>query len=130
MRICSVLAPLALPSAPRHLKKVVTNQTAVSLAWGHPHHLGGRTDLYYEIECKVVCRKEQKSCSQDCGSQVVFSPRQRHLRQTKVTVTNLFPGTAYRFRVYARNGVSGVAEKEGFSSKFAQLKVTTLESGT
>lgn len=118
-----------LPSAPRHLRNVTINQTTVSLSWSHPHHRGGRTDLYYDIECKMVCRKDQRSCSQDCGSQVLFLPRKTNLSHTKVTVTNLFPRTAYSFRVYAKNGVSAVAEKEGFPSKFAHVEVRTLESG-
>ena len=119
----------ALPSRPRHLRMVAKNQTAVSLSWSHSHHLGGRRELYYEIECKIVCPKEKKSCSQNCGSQVRFLPRQRNLSETKATITNLFPQTTYRFRVYAKNGVSRVAEKEGVSSNFARVDVTTLESG-
>ena len=85
--------------------------------------------MYYEIECKVVCQKEQTSCSQDCGSQVVFLPRQRNLSDTKATVTKLFSATAYRLSIYAKNGVSAVAEKEGVPSEFAELEITTLESG-
>lgn len=85
--------------------------------------------MYYEIECKVVCQKEQTSCSQDCGLQVVFLPRKRNLSHTKATVTKLLPATAYRLRIYAKNGVSAVAEKEGVSSEFAELEITTLESG-
>lgn len=85
--------------------------------------------MFYEIECKIACQKEQTSCSQDCGSQVLFLPGQRNLSDTKVTITKLFPQTHYRFKVYAKNGVSGVAEKTGFSSDFAHLKVSTLESG-
>jgi len=46
-----------------------------------------------------------------------------------VTVTNLFSGTSYRFRVYAKNGVSSVAQREGVPSKYTELEVTTLESG-
>ena len=119
----------ALPSPPRHLRKLSANQTTVSLVWAHPRHLGGRTDLTYEIECKIVCRQDQRSCSQDCGSQVLFLPRQRNFSQTKATVTNLMSRTVYRFKVYAKNGVSTVAEKEGFHSRFAELDVTTLQSG-
>ena len=86
--------------------------------------------MYYEIECKVVCQKEQTSCSQGCGSQVVFLPRQRNLSHTKVTVAKLFPATAYRLRIYAKNGVSAAAEEEGVPSEFAELEISTLESGT
>ncbi|XP_078355358.1 ephrin type-A receptor 4-like, partial [Oculina patagonica] len=116
------------PSEPKHLRKLAINQTTVSLSWKRPRRLGGRTDLFYEIECKIVCQEDQLSCSQDCGSQVLFLPRQENLSQTKATVTNLFSGTAYIFKIYAKNGVSDVAEKDGFSSKFAKLEVTTLES--
>ena len=129
IRIHSIPVPLGLPSKPRHLRNTAKNQTNVVLSWAHPHHFGGRTDLYYEIECRIVCPKDQISCSQDCGSQVVFLPRQRNLSHTKATVTNLFSGTAFRFRVYAKNGVSRAAEKEGVTSKFAEIDVTTLESG-
>lgn len=122
-------APLGFPSEPKHLRKFAINQTTVSLSWKHPRHLGGRNDLFYQIECKIVCREDQLSCSQDCGSQVLFLPRQGNFTQTKATVTNLFSGTAYIFKIYAKNGVSAVAEKDGFSSKFAKLEVTTLESG-
>ncbi|XP_029193980.2 ephrin type-B receptor 1-B-like isoform X1 [Acropora millepora] len=118
----------ALPSKPRHLKTLTKNQTTVVLSWSHSHHRGGRRDLFYEIECKIACQKEQKSCSQDCGSQVLFLPRQRNLSDTQATITKLFPQTSYRFTVYAKNGVSGVAEGKGFASNFAHLKVDTLES--
>lgn len=121
--------PLGFPSEPKHLRKLAINQTTVSLSWKHPRHLGGRNDLFYEIECKIVCQEDQLSCSQDCGSQVLFLPRQGNFTQTKATVTNLLSGTAYIFKIYAKNGVSAVAEKDGFSSKFAKLEVTTLESG-
>ena len=120
---------LALPSKPRHLKTLAKNQTTVVLSWSHSHHRGGRRDLFYEIECKIACQKEQTSCSQDCGSQVLFLPRQRNLSDTQATITKLFPRTSYRFKVYAKNGVSGVAEEKGFPSYFAHLKVNTLESG-
>ncbi|CAH3018214.1 unnamed protein product [Porites evermanni] len=118
----------AVPSKPRHLRSLAGNQTTVSLSWSHPHHSGGRRDVYYELECKIVCQKEQTSCSQDCGSQVVFLPRQRNLSHTKATVTKLFSATAYRLRIYAKNGVSAVAEKEGVPSEYAELEITTLES--
>ena len=124
-----VNVPLGFPSAPRRLRNLAINQTAVSLSWKHPGHLGGRTDLFYEIECKIVCQEDQLSCSQDCGPQVLFLPRKGNFSQTEATVTNLFSGTTYIFKVYAKNGVSAVAEKDGFSSKFAQLKVTTLQTG-
>lgn len=120
---------LGFPSEPRHLQNLGVNQTTVTLSWRHPHRLGGRNDLFYEIECKIVCQEDQPSCSQDCGSQVLFLPRKENLFQTKATVTNLFSGTAYIFKIYAKNGVSGVAEKDGFSSKFAKLEVTTWQSG-
>lgn len=118
----------APPSAPKHLRSLFTNQTTVSLEWSHPRHLGGRSDLHYEIECKIVCRKDQRSCSQDCGSQVLFLPRQSNLSQTKAIVTNLLSRTVYRFKVHAKNGVSGKAEMEGIPSRFTELDVTTLES--
>ncbi|XP_020600982.1 ephrin type-A receptor 4-like [Orbicella faveolata] len=117
-----------IPSAPRHLRKLDFNQTTVSLSWSQPRHLGGRNDLFYEIECKIVCREDELSCSQDCGTQVLFLPRQGNFSQTKATVTNLFPRTGYIFKIYAKNGVSAVAEKDGYSSKFATSEVTTLES--
>lgn len=123
------LVSLGIPSAPRHLRKLDFNQTTVSLSWSQPRHLGGRNDLFYEIECKIVCREDELSCSQDCGTQVLFLPRQGNFSQTKATVTNLFPRTGYIFKIYAKNGVSAVAEKDGYSSKFATSEVTTLESG-
>ncbi|XP_015754163.1 PREDICTED: ephrin type-A receptor 3-like [Acropora digitifera] len=118
----------APPSKPRHLKTLAKSQTTVVLLWSHSQHRGGRRDLFYEIECKIACQKEQTSCSQDCGSQVLFLPRQRNLSDTQATITKLFPQTSYRFKVYAKNGVSGVAEEKGFPSNFAHLKVDTLES--
>ena len=120
---------LGIPSAPRHLRKLYFNQTTVRLSWSQPRHLGGRNDLFYEIECKIVCREDELSCSQDCGTQVLFLPKQGNLSQTNAIVTNLFPRTRYIFKVYAKNGVSAVAEKDGHSSKFATSEVTTLESG-
>ena len=123
------LVSLGIPSAPRHSRKLDFNQTAVTLSWSQPRHLGGRNDLFYEIECKIVCRGDELSCSQDCGTQVLFLPRQGNFTQTKATITNLFPRTGYIFKIFAKNGVSGVAEKDGYSSKSVTLQVTTLESG-
>lgn len=125
----SCLVSLGIPSAPRHLRDLAFNQTTVSLSWTHPHHLGGRNDLFYEIECKIVCQEDQLSCSQDCGTQVLFLPRQGNFSQTEATIINLFPRTGYTFKIYAKNGVSEVAEKDGYPSKFATLDVTTLELG-
>lgn len=123
------LVSLGIPSAPRHIRKLGFNQTTVSLSWSQPRHLGGRNDLFYEIECKIVCREDELSCSQDCGTQVLVLTRQGNFSQTKASVTNLFPRTGYIFKIYAKNGVSAVAEKDGHSPKFATLEVTTLESG-
>ena len=123
------LVSLGIPSAPRHSRKLDFNQTSVSLSWSQPRHLGGRNDLFYEIECKIVCREDELSCSQDCGTQVLFLPRQANFSETRATVTNLFPRTGYIFKIFAKNGVSAVAEKDGYSSMFVTLDVTTLESG-
>ncbi|XP_037075029.1 ephrin type-B receptor 1-B-like isoform X2 [Pollicipes pollicipes] len=100
------------PSAPQRLASQFVDQSTAVLVWQRPLYEGGRTDTTYYVQCS------------QCGSSVTYSPAQKGLNTTKVTVSGLSPVTAYEFQVYSSNGVSAQAGGE----EHVQLKVTTEAS--
>ncbi|EEC18904.1 eph receptor tyrosine kinase, putative [Ixodes scapularis] len=83
------------PRAPQNLSASCVDQSSVTLSWQAPSHQGGREDTTYRVVCDM------------CSPSVTFSPARQGFNETSVTVTGLRPVTAYRFQVYAENGVSG-----------------------
>ena len=98
------------PSSPRDLTYRWLDQTTLLLKWEPPIDEGGRSDTQYRVECPL------------CSAAVVFTP-QSPSSQTSVTMSNLQPGSTYKMRVLAINGVSGLsvandnyAEVQAFSN--------------
>lgn len=58
---CATTGP---PSAPMNVISSV-NGTSVNLEWGSPLDTGGRTDLTYDVQCKI-CVKDGGQC-EDCN---------------------------------------------------------------
>ena len=92
------------PSSPRNAQKSFVNVTTVIITWTPPKDPGGRSDIYYEIECSRECSK----CSANCSD---VKNHFRNKRETQLAVIGLQPLANYTILIYARNGVSEVANK-------------------
>lgn len=113
------------PSAPISVEYRV-NQTTVELWWRRPNSSGKRNDLTYRIECSW-CDEDGRRCG-PCGSDVRFTPKPDDIRpedRNNAQISNLAPNTNYNIKVYALNGVSGVAEEHGQMPKYAEAKFRT-----
>lgn len=105
------------PSAPRSIVPHV-NGSSVDLDWSEPLDAGGRSDLYYEVQCS------------ECPSGVTcipctllsFFPRPQKLTERRIRVSGLRPRVTYTFRVLALNGVS---DRSGSPASGEELNVTT-----
>ena len=118
-----------LPSEPRHAIVVFFNQSTVVLEWSPPENNGGRSDVYYEVECRKPCDEDDgEGCvNKPCADEVDYIPDKKRLNATNVIVTNLFSFVNYTFVIYAKNGISAVASSE--DTKFTSLSVRTNGSG-
>ena len=58
------------PSAVVNLTVAYKDQSSVKVTWSRPVDLGGRTDLFYNVECA------------GCDRKVKFLPRQSRFRST------------------------------------------------
>lgn len=94
------------------------NGSSVDLDWSEPLDAGGRSDLYYEVQCS------------ECPSGVTcipctrlsFFPRPQKLTERRIRVSGLRPRVTYTFRVLALNGVS---DRSGSAASGEELNVTT-----
>ena len=84
------------PSSPRNLSYRWLDSGTLLLKWDPPLDEGGRIDTQYRVECPT------------CSAAVVMTPKSPS-SQASVTITNLQPGSTYKFRVLAVNGVSGLS---------------------
>uniref|UniRef100_UPI00358EB7AF ephrin type-B receptor 2-like isoform X2 n=1 Tax=Myxine glutinosa TaxID=7769 RepID=UPI00358EB7AF len=110
------------PSAPRQVISSV-NETSVLLEWNPPLDVGGRTDITYNIVCRL-CSKDRRVCTR-CSESVQFSPRQHGLRKSRVLIRRLLAHTPYTFEVHAVNGVS---EHSPYQPQFAAVNITTNQA--
>ncbi|XP_072255325.1 ephrin type-B receptor 4 isoform X2 [Pyxicephalus adspersus] len=105
------------PSAPRSIVPHV-NGSMVDLEWSEPLDAGGRSDLYYEVQCS--------ECASGVGcvpcTGLSFSPRPQKLTERRIRASMLRPRVTYTFRVLALNGVS---DRSGTSASGEELNVTT-----
>ncbi|XP_048586044.1 ephrin type-A receptor 4 isoform X3 [Nematostella vectensis] len=108
------------PSPPTSLYKPFLNSSAIILSWSAPNNTGGRTDVYYLIEC-FKCDGDGSVCVEACGGTVA-----QH--GTSARVSGLSAFTYYMFRVFARNGVSDQAERGGQEAEFAKLVIQTNDA--
>lgn len=100
----SCLISSAPPSAPVSLSwEYESGDGGVSLRWRHPVDMGGRSEVWYGIVCRIcpsATVTNPASCSW-CGEGVTFSPSQTNLKQTKVTLNNLLTRVTYLIQVSA-----------------------------
>ncbi|XP_048585722.1 ephrin type-A receptor 4 [Nematostella vectensis] len=108
------------PSAPTSLDTNFLNDSVVTLSWSHPNNTGGRSDVFYLVEC-FTCNGNGTVCVKACGGTVT-----QH--RTSARVSGLSAFTYYMFRVYARNGVSNQAERGGQEAEFAKLVIRTRDA--
>ena len=113
----------AIPSAPRSLKISFVKENSLEMVWKAPLHLGGRNDVYYDINCLTLSSRSPSWI--ECSGNVQYHPKATGVKDTVVVVTSLDANTPYRFRVQAKNGVSGVAREP---AKFSEVEVTTKNS--
>ncbi|KAK9746725.1 Ephrin receptor ligand binding domain [Popillia japonica] len=100
------------PSAPQNLSLNFVDQSTVMLSWTPPDRLG---DTVYRIKCDA------------CTAGIVqYTPNAEIFNDTKVTITGLNAVTAYRFQVFAENGVSHLSTRT--NPEYADLTVTTEAS--
>ena len=90
------------------------------LKWDPPLDEGGRSDTQYKVACP------------QCTAAVVMTPKSPS-SQNSVTINNLQPGSTYKIRVLAINGVSGLsvahdnfAEISAYSS--SESKASTVSN--
>ncbi|EDO39123.1 predicted protein [Nematostella vectensis] len=108
------------PTAPTSLDTNFLNDSVVTLSWSLPNNTGGRSDVYYRVEC-FTCNGNSIVCVKACGGTVT-----QH--GTSARVSGLSAFTYYMFRVYARNGVSDEAERGGQEAEFAKLVIQTHDA--
>uniref|UniRef100_F6ZVC5 receptor protein-tyrosine kinase n=1 Tax=Ciona intestinalis TaxID=7719 RepID=F6ZVC5_CIOIN len=113
------------PSKPVNVLAIV-NQTKITLTWERPFNDGGRDDITYRIECQR-CQVGFDHCA-PCPQGVDFEPRQRDLVVTKVVVRDLSSYAYYRFKIFAINGVTWVAQLSPSEVEYAEVTVETNEA--
>ena len=119
---------LAIPSAPQNVQVIFVNQSALEIQWQRPAVTGDQTNIFYEVECRRPCEREDESECVDkaCGSDVIFKPRRDGVNITHITVGNLTSFVNYTIKVYGRNRVSSVAKmKHGIQANFAAITIRT-----
>ena len=112
---------------PLYLTITKLNATFASLAWSPPLDLGGRLDLFYEIQCRK-CEKVDIGCNEDCTGSVI---NHKNVTGTMANVQRLSPFTSYKLRVVSKNGISLIAEmKYDREPSYEEISFTTSETGT
>ncbi|XP_070493970.1 ephrin type-B receptor 1-B isoform X2 [Chironomus tepperi] len=90
------------PAKPTNLTVLFFDQTSAILSWDPPQksiddHLIDqqfRNDVSFRVKC------------QSCSNNVVFNPSNDVFNETKLTMTNLEPGTQYVVQIHSLNGPS------------------------
>ena len=99
---------VGIPSSPRNVRKEFVNETAFSITWEPPKDTGGRSDVYYEIECSVKRSKTDEKCSGYCD---VLKDQFQDKTGTRFSATGLQSTATYTILIFAKNGVSEVAKE-------------------
>lgn len=82
------------PSRPENPKIVSFDESSVSINWNQPSNLGGRSNLWYRVECR------------DCPRNATFYPSQTRFTSPNVSISRLEPDTTYTVYIYAENDVT------------------------
>ncbi|CDW57003.1 ephrin type A receptor 4 A [Trichuris trichiura] len=82
------------PSKPENARVESVDQNSVVIVWNKPTNLGGRSELWYHIQCG------------DCPPSTQYSPAAERCLSTSVTITGLEPSTLYTVLIYAENDIS------------------------
>ncbi|KHJ41523.1 hypothetical protein D918_08375, partial [Trichuris suis] len=82
------------PSKPENARVESVDQNSVVIVWSKPANLGGRSELWYHIQCG------------DCPPSTQYSPAAERCLSTSVTITGLEPSTLYTVLIYAENDIS------------------------
>lgn len=115
------------PSAPQDLVTMFFNATFVTMKWSSPGDLGGRSDLYYEVDCNQ-CDDLGTDCTKECSPKVKIYLKTLKNTSTLANVKYLSAYKYYKFKVFAKNGVSQVAEKNKKMAEFSELVLRTNET--
>jgi Eph receptor B1 len=99
------------PGAPSNLTVLFFDQTSAILSWNPPQksiddHLMDqqfRNDIVFRVKCP------------SCSNNVVFNPSNDVFNETKLTMTNLEPGTQYVVQIHSLNGPSYTLMGSGYN---------------
>lgn len=96
------------PGPPTNLTLLFIDQTSAILSWNAPQRAIDeqvdtkyRSDIVFRIKCSA------------CTSNVVFNPSSETFNDTKLTLTNLEPVTAYTVQIHSQHGVSYLINPDG-----------------
>ena len=103
------------PSAPRSLS-LSPQQSSITVSWSAPADLGGRRDLYYQVEIS-----DPDNLGSFTGTVFLSG------RTTSRTISGLRPHTQYCVRVTAHNGVSD-QDPDGEHPRTVEECTRTLEA--
>lgn len=112
------------PGSPTNLTVLFFDQTSAILSWNPPQkstddHLTDqqfRNDIAFRVKCP------------SCSNNVVFNPSSDVFNETKLTMTNLEPGTQYVVQIHSLNGPSYTLMGSGYNHSFSSLSVDGTES--
>ena len=108
----------APPSKVTEIQITFVNATTATITWQPPNNTGGRTDVFYGIECFAECGVTTKRCSPNCSA-VSFESSRNNLTDTRVILANMDPRVTYKIHIRAGSGVSQVAGESPVSHSVA-----------
>lgn len=106
------------PDAPSNLTVLFFDQTSAILSWNPP--LKSNKDSHYmdhQFQNDILFRVKCPSCSNN----VVFNPSGEVFNETKLTITNLEPGTQYLVQIHSLNGPSYSLSAGGYNQSWSSF---------
>lgn len=109
------------PEAPSNLTVLFFDQTSAILSWNPPSHKSNkdhfldqhfRNDIVFRVKCPT------------CSNNVVFNPSGDVFNETKLTITNLEPGTQYIVQIHSLNGPSYSLSGGGYNQSWSSSETT------
>ena len=100
-----VFSVLGVPSVVVDVQFVDKTDSSITLLWEPPITRGtANQDVLYDIKCsKCPSWSTSAPCNEPCGYSVTFTPSQKHLVYTTVTIQGLQQNTDYLFVIYSTN---------------------------